>query len=309
LLARGREPLPREVRLTTYTLRYPSAAWVQIDGLERHWERADVQARLEEPGTVTVHAKNVSALKLTLPNLHRVVIEGQRLNPPKGKSSAPVRLEKKADRWTLSQASYSLGKHPGLTGPIDDAFMDSFVFVRPTGKPFNDKVGSWAQAELAHATKMWRDIFRGDAPVKDDTAVNDEDIASRNLVLWGDPQSNKLLARIAKKLPVKWDAKTIRIGNKSYDSASHIPLLIYPNPLNPQRYVLVNSGFTFAHEGAASNAKQTPKLPDYAVLSIDLPDNPSNALRRTADGAPYHNVVQAGFFDESWQVENSLIWN
>ena len=29
------------------------------------------------------------------------------------------------------------------------------------------------------------------------------------------------------------------------DAAHHVPILIYPNPLNPQRYVVLNSGFTF----------------------------------------------------------------
>ena len=51
---------------------------------------------------------------------------------------------------------------PGLSGPIDDAFMEPFLFVRPTGKPLNEKVAAWSDAELRHATKMWRDLFRGD---------------------------------------------------------------------------------------------------------------------------------------------------
>ena len=182
--------------------------------------------------------------------------------------------------------------------------MNSFVFVRPTGKPLNDKLANWVQGELAHATKMWRDIFRGDAPVKDDTAVTDEDIASKNFILWGDPSSNRLLAKMLKRLPLKWTAKELIFKGQTYDAAHHAPILIFPNPLNPQRYVVLNSGFTFAHEGAASNAKQTPKLPDYAVLSLDGADEPSKVLRRAGSSAPSHNIVQAGFFDESWQIGN-----
>jgi len=40
LAAKGRDPVPKEVRLTTYTLQYPRAAWVEIEGLTHHWERA-----------------------------------------------------------------------------------------------------------------------------------------------------------------------------------------------------------------------------------------------------------------------------
>ncbi len=53
---------------------------------------------------------------------------------------------------------------------------------------------------------LWRTQMRGDAPMKDDAAVTDADIAANNLVLWGDPQSNKVLARIADRLPIRWTA-------------------------------------------------------------------------------------------------------
>ena len=42
--------------------------------------------------------------------------------------------------------------------------------------------------------------------------VTDADIASSNLILWGDPVSNRILARIADKLPIRWDSQGIRVG-------------------------------------------------------------------------------------------------
>ena len=109
--------------------------------------------------------------------------------------------------WSTRPTTARSRKRHGLQGPIDDAFMDSFLMVRPTGKPLNDKVGSWADAEMEHAIDHWRQQFRGEARVKDDTAVTDADIAAHNLVLWGDPASNKVLAKIADKLPIRWDAR------------------------------------------------------------------------------------------------------
>ena len=64
-----------------------------------------------------------------------------------------------------------------MQGPIDDAFMDSFIMVRPTGKPLSDKVGAWVAAEQRHAVEHWRRQFRGEARVKEDDAVTEEDIA------------------------------------------------------------------------------------------------------------------------------------
>ena len=48
---------------------------------------------------------------------------------------------------------------------------------------------------MKHAVDHWRQQFRGDAPVKNDTEITDDDIANSNLVLWGDPSSNAVLRR------------------------------------------------------------------------------------------------------------------
>jgi hypothetical protein len=164
--------------------------------------------------------------------------------------------------------------------------MDSFIMVRPTGKPVSDEFGDWTTTALSDALREWRLQFRGDAPVKDDTAITDADIANNNLILWGDPRSNRLLARIASRLPVAWDRNRTKfsLSGSTYSSRDHVPVLIYPNPLNPKRYVVLNSGFTFADEASTSNALQIPKLPDYAVLNLNTGE-----------------VEKAGFFDEDWQ--------
>jgi hypothetical protein len=37
-----------------------------------------------------------------------------------------------------------------------------------------------------HATEFWRRVFRGDTPIKDDTAITANDIKNSNLIIWGD---------------------------------------------------------------------------------------------------------------------------
>ena len=75
-------------------------------------------------------------------------------------------------------------------------------------------------------------------------------------------------------------------------AGTHAPVFLYPTPVNPKRYVVVNSGFTFREAGAQSNARQTPKLPDWAVIDIRVPPTP------LAPGA----VADAGFFGEHWEL-------
>ena len=111
----------------------------------------------------------------------------------------------------------ALRKRHGLQGPIDDAFMDRFLIVRPTGKPLNDKVGTWVDGEMAHAIEHWRRQFRGEAPRQGRHATSPTPTSPRsNLVLWGDPSSNTVLAKIADKLPIRWTTRASSSGKQTY---------------------------------------------------------------------------------------------
>jgi hypothetical protein len=207
-------------------------------------------------------------------------------------------FRKENGNW-LSVASAhtsTLAKRHGLQGPIDDAFMDSFVMVRPSGHAANESVQAWVITEMAHAIEHWRRQFRGEARVIADDQLTDAEITRSNLVLWGDPHSNKVLARIADKLPIKWDASNLGVGSENFSAKNHVPLMIYPNPLNRARYVVLNSGFTFREYDYLNNARQTPKLPDIAVVDVSVPPNSRTPGR----------IAGAGFFDESWKLPERL---
>ena len=124
---------------------------------------------------------------------------------------------------------------------------------------------------LFRSIVRWRRQFRGTPRIVDDRDVTDADIASKNLILWGDAASNSVIARIAGKLPIREERGQIAAGTRRFDAAHHVPILVYPNPLNPERYIVLNSGFTFREYDYLNNARQVPKLPDFAVLDVDVP--------------------------------------
>ncbi len=287
LIARGRDPLPREVWLATYTLRYPEARWVRIEGMGKHWELAEVRATLHDNQLVAAHTKNVTAIAFPGLTATTVRLDGQDVAVAGGELS----FTRVGDTWQRAEKSAALRKRPGLTGPVADAFMDPFLFVRPTGKPLNPEVGTWVENELTAARHLWRDVYRGDVRVQADRAISDADIANHHLVLWGDPSSNAVLAKIIARLPVQWDAKALVFRGKTYDPKHHAPILVFPNPLNPQRYVVLNSGIDFRTDGYGNNALQTPKLPDWAIIDLRTPPGPRWPGK----------VADAGFFNEAWQ--------
>ena len=65
-------------------------------------------------------------------------------------------LRKEGDTWKVVDKvdEGTLLKRHGLQGPIDDAFMDSFLIVRPTGTPLNEKVGAWTKGDTRAFSSM-----------------------------------------------------------------------------------------------------------------------------------------------------------
>jgi len=170
--------------------------------------------------------------------------------------------------------------------------MDRFIVVRPTGKSPHAAVDKWTRDEFAHCLEHWRRHFRGNAIVRDDRDVTDDDIANANLILFGDATSNRVIANVSPKLPIPWNADGLQVGNRSFDLAHHALIMVYPNPLNPQRYVVLNSGFTFREYDYLNNARQVPKLPDWAIVDLRTPP--------TSRGPG--KIVAADFFNETWEL-------
>jgi dienelactone hydrolase len=300
LAAKGRNAVPKVLRFTTWMLRYNKMFWLTIDSMGEQWQRASVDARIEG-NAITLSTSNVTALHLdfdagTVPfaagTRPQIAIDGMSLALEPVADGRPLSagLIKTKGSWHLgSLPAGQLRKRHRLQGPIDDAFMDSFVFVRPTGTPLTDALGKWEHEQADYAIGEWVHFFRGEPQVRLDTEVTDADIAASNLALFGDPSSNAVYKRIAARLPMRWTASGVTAGREHF-SDDHAPVFIFPNPLNPARYVVINSGFTFHDQ--SNNDMQSPKLPDWAIVDITRPGNNYKYLPSF--------VASQGFFDETW---------
>jgi hypothetical protein len=302
VLDAGRSKVPKTIDLTTYMLRYHQLAWLSIEGLEKHWEEAIAHAELGNQ-KLEIQSRNISRIKIEFSANEfpfasdrslQLEIDSQPMVAAfqsDGETHVLWLTKNAVGMWESKSSSGlaagALAKRPGLTGPIDDAFMDPFIWVPPSQADAANP--TWYDTEFKHATQEWRRHFRGDIVTK--SQVTDEDIANHNLVLFGTPATNPLIARIVASLPIEWSGDKLRMEGTEYDARTHAPLLIYPNPLNPQRYVVINSGFTFREFAYLNNARQIPMLPDWAV--VDISNGPSSVLPG--------NVLNAGFFNEQWQ--------
>lgn len=294
----GRTPYPgaKSIRFITHTLKYNKCEWLTIEELEQHYEPATVEGGVAS-GLLSLKTKNVAAVQIARDIADDVELDGQKFELQSAAENLlpGVYFVKEKGKWEALDYNESIGfarnpnlrKRHNLQGPIDDAFMEPFVCVKPTGKSVTAEHQAWANATLNRFDREFSKWMRGKIQVVDDAQLSEEDIADKNLILFGDPKSNGVMKRIMEKLPVVWKDNAFEVAGKTYDAKTHGVCFIYPNPLNPSRYVVVNSGHTMHDKDfKASNAWLFPKLGDITVVNLK-------------DESP----VWAGLFDEDWQLK------
>lgn len=278
---------PSRVHLQTRTLRYPKMHWVKIDRLEQHWQDSTVDAEIKD-NAVWIRTKNVLQLVVDPPvPVSKVIIDDMAISIGPGQT-----FLSKQENWRLGpiEPSSPVAKKPGLQGPIDDAFMGRFLVVTPTRRSSNEKLNDWVTFELDHLRARWSSLFRAKLPEKPASEVTETDILSSHLIVFGDPISNPIMRRAVGPLPLKWNDSVLQLAREKFNGDQYVPALIYPNPLNPAKYIVVNSGPTFREAHDRTNSLQNPKLPDWTIFDISTPPNAVAAGK----------VVRAGFFDENW---------
>ena len=143
----------------------------------------------------------------------------------------------------------------------------------------------------------WRSRTNGDCQIRSDRAVTPRDIDRAHLILFGGPNSNSLTARLATYLPIALEEDALVVGERRFTAPDAGVKMIYPNPLNPDRYVVVNAGISWRGTQLIDRLDQFTSpwyqrhlpLPDYVVF----------------DGKSFANsgpLLTAGFFDENWQL-------
>ena len=297
----------KQIDFVTYTLRYNRADWIRITGMQEHWTEASVKATLDgDKEQIDLKTDGVTHLEIDFSESGwpgrrgavDVTIDGQSysVDDTGNRRGFQCSLAKDANgEWTSRADDGSeLRKRPGLQGPIDDAFCERFVIVLPSRPARHGRVQRWIDRETEYLRSRWSRLMRGNVQVVMDRDLTDDQIETCNLICFGDFSSNRFLYNVAARLPIEWTREKLQIGEQTFDPVKHAPVFCYPNPMNPERYLVVNSGMTFREFSNNSNSRQIAMLPDWAVLDVTSEDDSIYA------GA----IAAQGFFNESWKLDD-----
>lgn len=308
-LEQPRGQFPTSERVVTYTAKNGQGRSLHIIAQEAAYEQSS--AEFSRTGNkVTIRTKNVRGISLPFDNYSRpeqLMIDGDSVSLEKaqtemsagvleGNKNGAFYVWKVGGKWQLEAPKQVKGRLNNggwaVTGPIDDAFTRPFLCVIGTGTPMHPAMHKASMAQLERFRKEWDKWMRGELPVVKDTDLRVSDTGG-TLILFGDPGSNKFIARVLRQLPLVWTRTELSMGNAKADPKTHLPMLIHPNPESPENhYIVLNSGHTF-HEAdfKGTNALLYPRLGDYAVVKPTP----------TAKDPAAFEVVTAGLFDEKWQ--------
>jgi hypothetical protein len=192
----------------------------------------------------------------------------------------------------VARAPVPLKKSGRLYGPVGDAFNAPFLLVTGTaGGGASDEAMRDASRHAAQAlAREWMGRAGGVARVKRDADVTPDDVADYNLILFGNPRVNRLIARVNGELPVRFKGGGVAAGGELYAGEDVGTVAVWPNPLNPDRYVVVVGATTPRGMETAARLR-FGELPDYVVFD-----------RRALEGEETA-FAAGGFFDKFWRLE------
>jgi pimeloyl-ACP methyl ester carboxylesterase len=281
-----------DVSHTTYSLRYPGTGGVRIQRLLKWGSPASVKMRREDD-LIEIGTENVASLGL----------DPAVLQPG---TAGVCRVRWNGSDIALQRAAQSELNAPGYTPAVTGALAKSQVVCGPASDVLNFPfVAVRGTAGTAEETKVlaalaqqfcrdWDQYAEGRVRLLCDTEVTDQIMHARSLVLFGLPQNNTVVKRIAGALPFQLSRERIVLPDGRIFSTGSVGLaLTYPNPLAPDRYVLIFSGVPWG-SGRPRNHK-FDLLPDFAVYTTEI-EQPIGINR----------CLAAGLFDQNWKYSPDL---
>ena len=254
-----RERRPERVRFLRASYRYASAWWVKLDAL-RPGTLAWIDARSTGENRLEVTTRDLDAFTLNLSPL-TLVVDGAALRPKQQPS-----LTKVQGQWKLTHFTPQPGaKRTGLEGPLEAAVAARHVYIYGSGREDlrqqAQEAARWStpRVRLSVALRILSDL---------------EEPGEANMILFGNRENNRAIARLAPRLPLELNPSAADYG------------LVFIYPVDG-RYVVVNSGLKWwaGAEPAEPPFRTLSRFGDFALFKGSI-----------------ENIVCEGRFDANWKL-------
>jgi dienelactone hydrolase len=298
-LKHRRNPDPVHVRIRSAELRNASAYWARVEQAASPLEFMALDAEVVDPNTIRLDTQNVAAVTLSLSKALvdpakslKIIWNGNVREANLKDGRVRIVAEKAANQNALS-------KSPALPGTISDFTTTPFAIVVGTVSKDPEMV-EMCREKADAAIKYWRDWQKQEPRVFKDTELTDSEAARYSLLLFGGPEANAVTAKLAGRLPIRIAADEIAVDGKSFRVTNAAVQMLYPNPLNPARYVLLDAGSSVDGLYMCDPLNRDLGDWDFAILDGRYPPQAQRVPQ-------YKSRVVSGVFDASWRLNDSLL--
>lgn len=292
-LQHERDPNPRHVRVRSADLEGAAAYWVKIG--QREDPFAFINADVEVVGPNTIRLDTDNALEVTLSPGGALVDRAQPLDVIwNGADVRTVRLDPEGE-VTLRADHYQpsgVVKTPRIEGPVADLQTTPFAVVIGTSSP-DPMMRRLCRKYAESAAGDWQRRQHTTPRVFADSEITDEDMRKYSLILFGGPDENIATKKLIGDLPLRISSDEIVVDGRAFPAPDAALKMVYPNPLNPERYVSVIAATS---PKGMCFADHLPDSLDFCIGDGRIPDGEA--------GRPEEKLfVVSGSFGHAWRLD------
>lgn len=303
-LGHTRQSTPARVRVRSADLRTAQAYWVRVDQMESPAAFMVVDAEVISRSVIRLDTQNIQAI--TLSPAASLIDPAKPLRVIWNGEARDARIEKgRVQLMAKGSTLDGLVKRPALPGTLVDIVSTPFAIVIGTSAA-DPELREQCEQKAAAFAAYWRDWQKQEPRVFKDKEMSEADMARYSLLLVGGPGENLVTARLIHQLPFTVSAEGFVIGGKSFPAKDAVLNLIYPNPLNPERYVRVvaptstESMYLVEDNFANFRDPESPYLFDFII------QDPRLSVAGLV-ASPEQVRILSGYFDSHWQLSDALL--
>ncbi len=307
-----RNPAPEKIIFRTADPRGGSSYWVHIEEPTRIRQFARIEAQVSSE-EITIHTDNIQRFSLTVPPAlidsasevqisiqgkpvyrgslgDRIQFEISSLDDTQQKDPNASETPSQIDHpeWVISKEPASPRLYPSIDG-LYGAFYEKHVFVYANSGTAEENQTAHTLAQVRSLPDAWADA---QFPVLPEDALTMEIQRDNHLVLFGTLSGSSFLKDHLSALPIQIQGEQIAFAGRTVNSDQAI-VFIYPNPANPNRYILVCTSMT--GEGLQSLGTLNA-IPDSLFECA-----PGDFVVFDQEG----KKIWGGLFDKNWQVQET----
>lgn len=307
LLRHRRAAAPRRVRIRSMNLAGASAHWVKVRSFEAPLGPIEVDAEAIAPGFVLLDTRNVASLALRLPDSLQDDADGLRVVWNGEERSWPVSDAGAALLTAPTVREAALVKRPGLEGGLSRFITTPFMIVAGTSSD-DPGMRRLCREKAEIFAELWTRWQHARPGVVLDSELTPEDAKGYSLLLIGGADANLVTRRIAGRLPLRLREDAVIIDGRRFAAPDAVVQMIYPNPLQPERYAVVVAATSAAGMYFWNPAGFWHQVFGFPTLIFDWTIQDGRRVTLEPGLGPARGWVAAGVFDRTWRRDDRWVF-